>query len=179
MLPVLQIGPLSIQTPGLVLILSLWIGLNQSEKHATKYEIDPNSLYKLTMLGLVCGIIGARIGYIIRFPGAFSGNILSIFSLSPDMLDVSGGILTGIIALLNLLPEEKYQHLAGAGRVNSRAGDTFDWAGFDEFCIWQRIRYSVNCSMGNRAMGGKPAPDSNLPDDSCGFYRMGCMANGV
>ena len=61
MLPILQIGPLAIQTPGLILLGGLWLGLSLSERHARRYKVDPGVLYNLVFLLLIVGILGADI----------------------------------------------------------------------------------------------------------------------
>lgn len=98
MLPVLNIGPLAIQTGGLILLLGVWIGLLSSEKTAPKVGVDSDRLYHLALVGLLAGIVGARLTYVARHPDAFAGNLFAILSPTPTMLDLSGGLLIGAIA---------------------------------------------------------------------------------
>ena len=95
MLPVLQIGPLALQAPGLILLIGLWIGLSLAEKLAAHFESDPAKIYNLVFIALISGIIGARLSYIIQYFEAFRTNLLGIFSLNPGLLDPVGGILSG------------------------------------------------------------------------------------
>lgn len=98
MLPVLQIGPLAIQVPGLVLILGLWMGLNLAERYASRRGIEPSCLYNLVFITLIAGLLGARLAYAIRYPQAFAASPTSLFSLNPGLLDPLGGTAAGIIA---------------------------------------------------------------------------------
>lgn len=98
MMPVLQIGPLAVQLPGLVLIIGLWLGLSLSERYATLYQIEPNDLYNLILVTLLSGVIGARLAYVARYPTAFLHSPMSLISLNPGLLDVAGGFATAIIA---------------------------------------------------------------------------------
>lgn len=98
MLPVLNVGPLAIQTGGLIILLGLWVGLLSSEKAAPKFGVDPDHLYRLALTGLIAGLLGARLIYVARYPDAFAGNLLSILSPTPTMFDLSGGLLIGSIA---------------------------------------------------------------------------------
>jgi phosphatidylglycerol---prolipoprotein diacylglyceryl transferase len=86
MLPILNLGPLAIQTPGLILILGLWIGLTQAEKYARRLKINPDHIYTLTFLSLAVGILGARLTYVAQNPAAFQNNWIGVFSLTPKCL---------------------------------------------------------------------------------------------
>ncbi len=139
MMPVLQLGPLTIQTVPLILLISLWIGLNQIEKHASKYNTQANLITNLVLLGLVAGLLGARLAYVLVYRDAFTGNLLGIFSLSPETLNLSGGLLCGFIAGLiytqkkNMNPWQTLDALTpglcvmmiGFGLANLASGDAY------------------------------------------------------
>jgi len=91
MFPNLQVGPLSIQVPGLVLLLSLWLGLTLSERRARRHGEDTNYLYNLVLITLLAGLLGARLSYAITYPDAFSANPSSLLSLNPGLLDPPAG----------------------------------------------------------------------------------------
>lgn len=98
MLPILQIGPLAIQTPGLILLLGLWLGLSLSERAASYCGVNPNQLYNLVLFGLLGGLVGARLGYVLRYPEAFGSSPASILSPNPGLLDAWGGIAGAALA---------------------------------------------------------------------------------
>jgi prolipoprotein diacylglyceryltransferase len=98
MFPVLQIGPLALQTPGLALILGLWIGLSLSERLAPHFKADANKLYNLVFTALVAGVIGARLSFAAQSTQAFIASPISIFSLNPGLLDPVGGLAIGVVA---------------------------------------------------------------------------------
>jgi prolipoprotein diacylglyceryltransferase len=98
MLPILHLGPLAIQTPGLALIFGLWVGLALVERQAARHGSDPARLYNLAFIGLAAGIIGARLAYLGQHLSAFTADPLSIVSLNPGLLDLWGGIGAGIVA---------------------------------------------------------------------------------
>jgi prolipoprotein diacylglyceryltransferase len=98
MLPVLNIGPLALQTPGLVMLIGLWLGLSLAEKFSAKRGVSPNLLYNLAFVTLVAGVIGARLAYILRYPEAFANSPLSLISLNPGLLDPVGGLAVGLIS---------------------------------------------------------------------------------
>jgi phosphatidylglycerol---prolipoprotein diacylglyceryl transferase len=100
MFPIVQIGPLAIQVPGLILIAGLWLGLLITERTCSRHGIQSNVLYNLVLVSLISSIIGARLTYIIQFPSAFSANPWNIFSLNLSLLDFWGGLACGFIGAL-------------------------------------------------------------------------------
>ncbi|HEY9077458.1 MAG TPA: prolipoprotein diacylglyceryl transferase family protein [Anaerolineaceae bacterium] len=101
MLPILQIGPLAIQTGGLLLLIGFWIGSVVVEKHAARFGISPSHIFNMVWIGAAAGIAGARLGYAIRFSAAFIASPLSLFSPNPDLLDAPSGLMiAGLSTLL-------------------------------------------------------------------------------
>lgn len=98
MLPVIQIGPVVLQTPFLTLIVGVWLGLTASEWFARRHAYNANRLSDLVLVGLVAGLLGARLSYAAIQPVAFASNLLSILSPTPTMLDPLGGMGVGILA---------------------------------------------------------------------------------
>jgi len=98
MLPVVNIGPLVLQTPGLVTILGIWLAMTAVEKYARGLGRNVNQVSNLMLIGLIAGILGARLSFAASNLAAFQGNYLSILSLSPTMLDPIGGTAVGVIA---------------------------------------------------------------------------------
>jgi prolipoprotein diacylglyceryltransferase len=96
--PTIQIGPLSLQVPGLVLLLGLWIGLSLSERRAKLHNENPAYLYNTVFIALIAGVIGARLSYAINYPDAFSTNLWSLLSINPGLLDPFAGFLIGSTA---------------------------------------------------------------------------------
>ena len=100
MLPILQIGPLAIQTPGLILLLGLWLALNLSERAAARLGINPNLIYNLTFTALIGGLLGARLGYVLRYPEAFVASPASLLSPNPGLLDAWAGFASAALVAL-------------------------------------------------------------------------------
>ena len=100
MFPIIRLGPLSLQAPGLMLLISLWIGITLTEKNAKAYKVSAEKLSNLILIALISGILGARIAYIAQFPQAFAGNPLNMLSLNPGLLDITGGVAAAIIGAL-------------------------------------------------------------------------------
>jgi phosphatidylglycerol:prolipoprotein diacylglycerol transferase len=100
MLPILHIGPLAIQLPGLLLLLGLWLGLSLAEKHSHRYGIAPNKIYTISIAMLGAAVISARLIYVIKNLSAFAHNLSGIISLNLDLFDPWGALLgVGLVAI--------------------------------------------------------------------------------
>jgi phosphatidylglycerol:prolipoprotein diacylglycerol transferase len=98
LLPIIHIGPVAIQTPGLILILGLWSGLWIAEYLSPRFNINPNFLYNLVFIWLSAGIIGGRGFYVISNLAAFRIKPINLLSLNPGLLDPLGEITVDFIA---------------------------------------------------------------------------------
>ncbi len=96
MFPVLHLGPLAIQTPGLILIVGLWIGWNLAEKYLLKLRIPPAKAYTLVGIGLVTAVVGGRLAYAAENFSAFAASPASLISLNLNLWDLPGGAVLGL-----------------------------------------------------------------------------------
>ncbi len=100
MLPIVQIGPLAVQLPGLVLLVGVWIGLEMAERSARVRNVDPEDLSRLVLIGLVAGLLGARLGYAARFAQVYLQEPLGMLALTPITLSPGAGLAAGGVACL-------------------------------------------------------------------------------
>ena len=100
MLPVIQIGPLALPAPGLILLIGLWIGLVVSERLAPRFGANSNQVYNLVFVALISSVLGRELSYLVQYFQAFRESPLSLFSLNPGLLDPIGGVAVGLIATL-------------------------------------------------------------------------------
>lgn len=103
MLPVLNLGPLALPVPHLLLIAGLWIGLELAEKHAERYGAQGSDLYNLVLTSGIAALIGARLGYAARSPAAFLENPLTLLAPRAQMLDATGGLIAALLATAGFL----------------------------------------------------------------------------
>ena len=92
MFPIIRLGPASIRAPGLIILIGIWIGLTLAEKRAEIIGFSKNQIDNLVIIGGVVGILGARLAFIAQYPTAFSGSLVSYFSLDFATLDLWGGV---------------------------------------------------------------------------------------
>ena len=100
MFPILQIGPLAVRTPGLLLILGAYLGLSLTERYAIRRGMKADPLYNLFFLVAAAGLIGARVSFAILNIDLFRSTPLNLLSLDPSLLDPWGGSIAGLIAAL-------------------------------------------------------------------------------
>ena len=95
MLPILQVGPLAIQLPGLILLAGVWIAVSLTDREAPRYSLKPSTLSNMILIGLVVGIFSARPWYAIRLVDIYMDNPRSVWSLNPTTRATREGALTG------------------------------------------------------------------------------------
>ena len=110
MLPILQLGPLSLPVPAILLLLGFWLGAYLAEKSAPRFGIEAAIIERISWIGLLAGLIGARLSFLAQNPGAFRGQWLSLLSLNPSFLNPASGVLIGIFAMLILILREDKRH---------------------------------------------------------------------
>jgi 2-amino-4-hydroxy-6-hydroxymethyldihydropteridine diphosphokinase len=99
MFPIIDIGPLAFQAGGMILIISLLIGLWLSRRFAASLDTNGDAIENNLLLGLVVGIVGARLGFMLQNPSVLADNPLSLVSFTPSMLDIPFGLLAGALAI--------------------------------------------------------------------------------
>jgi phosphatidylglycerol---prolipoprotein diacylglyceryl transferase len=100
MLPTLQIGPLALPVPALIILAGIWIGLSVAEKRSAGLGLPPNDLYNLSFVGLLAGVLAARLAFALRYPQIFANDPLGLFSRDLGLFDPLGGLVGGCLAAL-------------------------------------------------------------------------------
>jgi prolipoprotein diacylglyceryl transferase len=100
MFPILQLGPFAVQLPGLFLLAGIWIGTWIVDKETPRHRLSASHLSNLIFIGLVIGILGARLAYALRFLDVYLDDPLSLIALNPSTLAPIEGILSGLLAAI-------------------------------------------------------------------------------
>lgn len=98
MLPILQIGPLALPAPALILLLGFWVGLELMEKQAHLFGAEARQIYNMTLVAILAGVVGARLVYAASAPSIFLRNPLDLLAPRPQMFDATGGGVIGLLA---------------------------------------------------------------------------------
>ncbi len=98
MLPILNIGPLAVQLPGLLLLAGVWVGSTLAERAAPRNGVSAEAITNLIFYSLILGVVGARLGYALRFLSIYLENPLGLFALNPSTLSLSEGVLVAVLS---------------------------------------------------------------------------------
>lgn len=82
MFPVIQLGPLSLPTYPLALLLAGWLALEVAARAARRLGVDGDHMYNAGLYGLVAGIVAARLGHVIAYWPAYRSQPLEIFGFN-------------------------------------------------------------------------------------------------
>ncbi len=150
MFPILHIGPLSIQTPGLILIIGLWISLSISETLHQKMKIPFDPYQQIVFWSLIVGIGFARLFYILTYPKYFLQSPLNILSLNPGLLDPWGAligitlVLFWIIRKFKLSPASAFDSLAVTISIFIPFIILADWAAGGQIGLPTQLPWGIN-----------------------------------
>jgi prolipoprotein diacylglyceryltransferase len=98
MFPILQLGPLAIQLPGLFLLAGVWVATTLIDREAARRGLPVGAVSGMVLAGLIAGLVGARAWYALRFLSIYLESPLSLLSLNPSTLAPAEGLLTGVLA---------------------------------------------------------------------------------
>jgi phosphatidylglycerol:prolipoprotein diacylglycerol transferase len=93
----LQIGPLSIRWYGILMALSMAIGLWLAYREAKRRGLDPESFLKAAELGLLGALVGARLYYVLFNLDYYTQFPQKILAVWEGGLAIHGGILGGLL----------------------------------------------------------------------------------
>ena len=96
MFPIIQLGSLAIQTPGLIVLATVWVALDIAACEGKRVGIVPEPIYNTGMIGIAGGLIGARLWYVGTYWPLYQADLPAIFSLNPATLSPVGGVLLGL-----------------------------------------------------------------------------------
>jgi phosphatidylglycerol---prolipoprotein diacylglyceryl transferase len=96
MLPVLQIGPLAVQTYPLALLLAGWAALATGARLATRLGIEGDHIYNAGLSGLAAGLVVGRLAHVVAFWPAYRLEPSSIIGLNARAFLPWPGVLAGL-----------------------------------------------------------------------------------
>lgn len=108
MLPILQLGPLTLRTPGLALLAGLWLALELASREGVRQGLDPDQIYNLGFSSMAAGVLGARLAFVLSHLSLYSRIIPWTRALGTVFSPTSGtevgwvGLLIGLIVATGL-----------------------------------------------------------------------------
>ncbi len=98
MFPVLHVGPLAIQTHGLIILLSIWFASEAAERGAKRIDLPGDRIYTLTFVVAIAGLLGARFGYVVEHFTIYQAYPAQIIALDLNTLSTGWGVVVGLLA---------------------------------------------------------------------------------
>jgi len=103
MLPILSVGSLAIPTYPLSLLLAFWAGLWLAAYRARQLGFNSDHVYNAGLYGLLAGVIGARLWFVLSHWNNYVGDLTQALSLSRNALaPMEGMMLAGLVMLIYL-----------------------------------------------------------------------------
>lgn len=103
MFPILSIGSAAIPTYPLFLLAALWAGMWLSATQAKQLGLDGDHIYNAGLYGLLAGVSGARLWFVLAHWDNYAADLSQAFSLSRNALSPGEGlIMAGLVVLIYL-----------------------------------------------------------------------------
>ncbi len=98
MLPILfHIGPFPVHSWGVLLMIGFLVGGWRAAKNAPRYGFKPEDVWDVSLFGLLGGVLGGRIGFVIQEPH-FWERPQQMLAIWDGGMAFYGGLLGGILA---------------------------------------------------------------------------------
>ena len=91
--PYINVFGFNIYWYGIIIALGMSLAVVYAFFNAKKFGVDRNKMIDVVIVGIICGICGARLYYVIFSFDYFSDNIWKIFDLRTGGLAIYGGII--------------------------------------------------------------------------------------
>ncbi len=109
-IPVPLYGPLDIKGYGLMMMIGFLTAIYLCMRRAQKVRCDPDIVLNAGFLALICGVLGARIFYVVHYwDTQFKGRgIAAAFDVRSGGLEFYGGFLAAVAAIVIYLWIKRY-----------------------------------------------------------------------
>lgn len=138
----LSIGSFDIAFYGMAIGLGIILGLSIAMWNAKRTGQDPETYIDFVIYGVIFGILGARLYYVIFSWDSYKDNLLSIFNIREGGLAIYGGIIAAVITVFVFAKKKKLSALVlldtacpglAAGQMIGRWGNFFNREAFGEY----------------------------------------------
>jgi len=138
----ITISGFSIAFYGIIIGIGMLLGITLAARDAEKRGIGEDTIYDFALLGIVFGVIGARLYYVFFQWDNYRGNLLEILNLRAGGLAIYGGVIGGILSLMVYCRRKKQNFLNLAdslilgvlvGQILGRWGNFFNAEAFGRY----------------------------------------------
>lgn len=127
---------------GIIIGVAILLGFLIATSEAKRTRQNPEDYLDMGIIGVICGIAGARIFYVIFSWDMYKNNLLDIFNLREGGLAIYGGVIAAIITVLvcarvkHLCAPQIFDTVAMAlvnGQMLGRWGNFFNREAFGDY----------------------------------------------
>ncbi len=93
-----EIGPFKVYWYGIIIAVGFILAVLYAYKRAKKFGVDPDKVFDVAIAGIIGGVIGARLYYVIFSWEKFKDDFWGIFEIWEGGIAVYGGLIGGVIA---------------------------------------------------------------------------------
>ncbi len=93
-----KIGPLTVHSWGVFLMLGFLLAAWRAARNAPRYNIAGEHMWDVSLWGLLGGVIGARLAYVLITPDEFRASPLAALQIWQGGMTFYGGLVGGILA---------------------------------------------------------------------------------
>ncbi len=119
MLPTISLGPLSLPSYPLLLILGYFTGLWFASKVAERRGLDPDHIYNIGFYAVIAGGVAGRLGHVIHYFPAYQLDPLSALSPNVTAMEPLAALAA---ALLTLVWYQRKYHMPWPALLDALAG---------------------------------------------------------
>lgn len=94
----IPIGPISLPTGPILALLAVWLGLDLLGRYGNRWQLDPDELWNVSLIGLTAGLIVARLWNVVQFWPVYADEPLLILSVRPGGLVLGPGLTAAAVA---------------------------------------------------------------------------------
>lgn len=132
----------SIAFYGIIIGIGMLLGITLAARDAERRGIGEDTIYDFALLGIVFGVIGARLYYVFFQWDNYRGNLFEILNLRAGGLAIYGGVIGGILSLMFYCKRKKQNFLNLAdslilgvlvGQILGRWGNFFNAEAFGRY----------------------------------------------
>ncbi|NQV13359.1 MAG: prolipoprotein diacylglyceryl transferase [Parcubacteria group bacterium] len=120
----IPLGPISIKTWGLMVALGFLVALLVGIVETKRHQIKPDHMYNIMLLGIIFGLLGGRLLYIIIHWSHYSQNLVDIFKLWEGGAIFYGGFALAAAAIYYYIRKHKlsFWRIADITAISMAAG---------------------------------------------------------
>lgn len=119
MLPTIAIGPASLPTYPLLLLIGYFVSLWFASKVAARRGLNPDHFYNMGFYAVIAALVGGRLGHVIAYFSAYAADPLSV--LSPNFSAVQP-LFAILAALAVIVGYQRRYHLPIPALLDALAG---------------------------------------------------------